>query len=364
MEETSESQPVPHPPECECAYCILHLLPTCTAKEIKIAYHKASLSEHPDKHPNSEDPERQTVKFQRIVEAYEILKDAERRQRYDENGYHDNPLPEETPREDMPFWERELRDMLATESENRQAFMEDLERLKGTPEQRKWVQEELKFQKDWDAEFHAIWNEWAHEYALQQELLLSQEDRWEEWERTKQEWERQAQEEREREEKGAEDANIEAGHSHTAQNQQEWERQAQKEREREEKEPEDANIEAGHSHTAQNRQQWDEKTNSEDEGTDPDPQQTTARQSYLSRRCFFLALLAAAMWFSMEPLPENAVACWCGAVSSIAGRNSLGPMTWAGSLLATLAWRCVLFYMTAFSICVMCLLFYWSFTPM
>jgi curved DNA-binding protein CbpA len=330
MEETSESQPVPHPPECECAYCILHLLPTCTAKEIKIAYHKASIREHPDKHPNSEDPERQTAKFQRIVEAHEILKDAERRQRYDENGYHDEPLQEEKSREDMPFWERELRDMLATESENRQAFVEDLERFECTPEQRKWLKEEWKLQKEWDAGFDAIWNEWAHEYALQQELLLSQEDRWEEWERTKQEWERQAQEEREREEKGAEDANIEAGHSYTAQNQ----------------------------------QQGDEKTDSEDEGTNPDAQQTTECWSYLSRRCVFLALLAAAMWFSMEPLPENVVACWCGAVSSIAGRNSLGPMSWAGSLLATLAWRCALFYLTAFSLCVMCLLFYWSFTPM
>jgi hypothetical protein len=36
----------------------------------------------------------------------------------------------------MPFWERGLRDMLATESENRQAFVEDLERFEGTPEQR------------------------------------------------------------------------------------------------------------------------------------------------------------------------------------------------------------------------------------
>jgi DnaJ-class molecular chaperone len=63
-------------------YKILGVNRNATVKEIKKAYHKMSLEYHPDrnKSPNARD------KFATIAEAYEVLKDQEKRQTYDRHG--------------------------------------------------------------------------------------------------------------------------------------------------------------------------------------------------------------------------------------------------------------------------------------
>jgi DnaJ-class molecular chaperone len=63
-------------------YKILGVSRSATVKEIKKAYHKMSLEYHPDrnKSPNARD------KFATIAEAYEVLKDQDKRQTYDRHG--------------------------------------------------------------------------------------------------------------------------------------------------------------------------------------------------------------------------------------------------------------------------------------
>ncbi|KAL6950896.1 hypothetical protein ACO0QE_000178 [Hanseniaspora vineae] len=64
-------------------YDVLGILPTATKLEIKKAYRKKSIIEHPDKNPN--DPEA-TIRFQAVSEAYQVLNDDQLRSRYDKFG--------------------------------------------------------------------------------------------------------------------------------------------------------------------------------------------------------------------------------------------------------------------------------------
>jgi len=54
-----------------------------TLKEIKKAYRELALIWHPDKHKGEEDKERAEKQFQLVAEAYEVLSDDEKRQKYD-----------------------------------------------------------------------------------------------------------------------------------------------------------------------------------------------------------------------------------------------------------------------------------------
>ncbi len=62
-------------------YEILGISKSASADEIKKAYRKAAVKYHPDKEGGDED------KFKEVNEAYEVLKDSQKRQRYDQFGH-------------------------------------------------------------------------------------------------------------------------------------------------------------------------------------------------------------------------------------------------------------------------------------
>jgi hypothetical protein len=64
-------------------YKVLEIRPKATKSEIKKAYHRQSLRNHPDKNPGNQ--EEATKKFQLIGLAYETLSDPETRAEYDED---------------------------------------------------------------------------------------------------------------------------------------------------------------------------------------------------------------------------------------------------------------------------------------
>ncbi|MDN0111871.1 curved DNA-binding protein [Yersinia mollaretii] len=69
-------------------YAVMGLEPTASLKEIKTAYRKLARKYHPDV---SDEPDAES-KFKEVAEAYEVLKDAERRAEYDELRLHrDDP---------------------------------------------------------------------------------------------------------------------------------------------------------------------------------------------------------------------------------------------------------------------------------
>jgi len=62
-------------------YDVLGIAKGASADEIKKAYRKAAVSHHPDKEGGDE------TKFKEVSEAYEVLKDSQKRQRYDQFGH-------------------------------------------------------------------------------------------------------------------------------------------------------------------------------------------------------------------------------------------------------------------------------------
>jgi molecular chaperone DnaJ len=65
-------------------YEILEISKNANADEIKKAYRKMAIKYHPDKNPGDKVAEE---KFKEAAEAYEILSNPEKRQRYDQYGH-------------------------------------------------------------------------------------------------------------------------------------------------------------------------------------------------------------------------------------------------------------------------------------
>src|SRR5260370_14941589 len=65
-------------------YEVLGVSRTCTAEDLKRAYRKLALQFHPDRNPN--DPQSE-ARFKEVNEAYEVLSDQSKRQRYDSFGH-------------------------------------------------------------------------------------------------------------------------------------------------------------------------------------------------------------------------------------------------------------------------------------
>lgn len=64
-------------------YEVLGVSKTATADEIKKAYRKIAIKYHPDKNPGNKEAEE---KFKEAAEAYDVLSNAEKRQKYDQYG--------------------------------------------------------------------------------------------------------------------------------------------------------------------------------------------------------------------------------------------------------------------------------------
>jgi len=65
-------------------YEILNITKTASEEEIKKAYRKKAIKYHPDKNPDNKEAEE---KFKEAAEAYEVLSNPEKRQRYDQFGH-------------------------------------------------------------------------------------------------------------------------------------------------------------------------------------------------------------------------------------------------------------------------------------
>ncbi len=65
-------------------YEVLGLTKNATEEEIKKAYRKKAIEFHPDKNPGNSEAEEQ---FKEAAEAYDVLGNAQKKQRYDQYGH-------------------------------------------------------------------------------------------------------------------------------------------------------------------------------------------------------------------------------------------------------------------------------------
>ena len=67
-----------------CYYEVLGVQKTATEADMKVSYRKLAMQFHPDRNPGDKDCE---TKFKEINEAYDVLKDGDKRAAYDRFGH-------------------------------------------------------------------------------------------------------------------------------------------------------------------------------------------------------------------------------------------------------------------------------------
>src|SRR6186997_2740133 len=67
-----------------CYYEVLGVQRTCSIDDVKSAYRKLAKELHPDRNPGDKSFE---VKFREVNEAYDVLKDGDKRAAYDRFGH-------------------------------------------------------------------------------------------------------------------------------------------------------------------------------------------------------------------------------------------------------------------------------------
>ena len=65
-------------------YEVLGVQRTCTEVELKVAFRKLAMQHHPDRNPGDSECEH---KFKELNEAYDVLKDGDKRAAYDRFGH-------------------------------------------------------------------------------------------------------------------------------------------------------------------------------------------------------------------------------------------------------------------------------------
>ncbi|KAF7317908.1 hypothetical protein MKEN_00878800 [Mycena kentingensis (nom. inval.)] len=83
-------------------YDLLDIPTTATPEDVRRAYKKKALQNHPDRHASASPEEKQALaeKFRSVSNAYEVLKDPENRRLYDTHGVWPPPPPTPPRRDD------------------------------------------------------------------------------------------------------------------------------------------------------------------------------------------------------------------------------------------------------------------------
>src|SRR5690242_8581787 len=68
----------------QCYYEVLGVVKTASAEDLKKAYRKLAMQHHPDRNPGDKEAEH---KFKVLSEAYDILRDEQKRAAYDRYGH-------------------------------------------------------------------------------------------------------------------------------------------------------------------------------------------------------------------------------------------------------------------------------------
>ncbi|KAI0813138.1 DnaJ domain-containing protein [Xylaria sp. FL0064] len=103
------------PPTVVNPYDVLELERTATADQVKSAYRKLALKNHPDKVPENQKKDAHEA-FQSIAFAYAVLSDPTRRKRYDETGSTSESIVDSDGFSWSDFYREQFRDAISSDA--------------------------------------------------------------------------------------------------------------------------------------------------------------------------------------------------------------------------------------------------------